>query len=111
MYPFRAYGLSTRHPTRPPKRNCVPSVHFSTSGGVTWSHQPPQSSQVMKIATCGHRPAFTTALTCCAVHRIPFVTLPLPAAFSVAVSAGCSLRALSEYSHETEGNLPAAASV
>src|SRR5438045_6671821 len=76
-----AYGLNTRHPTRDPYRNCVPSVHFSTSGGVTWSYQPPQSSQVMKMTVFGQRPPLTTASTWSAVHFWPALT----------GSTGCSL--------------------
>src|SRR5438105_10232059 len=88
---FLAYGLITRQATRPPYRNWVPSVHFSSSGGLTWSAQPPQSSQVMKKAVLGQRPPATTAFSCASVHCIPLVTLPAPAARSAAVSAGCSL--------------------
>src|SRR6266571_5711945 len=69
-----AYGLSTRHATRDPYRNGVPSVHFSTSGGLTWSYQPPQSSQVMKMTVLRHRPPLTTASTWSAVHFWPALT-------------------------------------
>src|SRR5439155_20663596 len=68
IYAALAYGLNTRHPTRDPERNCVPSVHFSTSGGVMWWYQPPPSSHVMKMSVFGQRPPLTTALTWSAVH-------------------------------------------
>src|SRR5438874_12802184 len=48
-----AYGLNTRHPTREPYRNWVPSGHFSSSGGGTWSDQPPPSCQVTERTGCG----------------------------------------------------------
>ena len=65
----------------------------------------------MRIATLAHKPADTTAWTWLAVHWLPLFTSPAPAARCVAVSAGCSLMISSAYSHETEGSLPAAASV
>src|SRR2546422_8859553 len=76
-----AYGLSTRHATRDPYRNWLPSVHFSTNGGLTWSYQPPQSSQVMKMTVLRQRPPLTTASTWSAVHFWP----------ALRGSTGCSL--------------------
>src|SRR3981189_3729840 len=88
MKPALAYGLNTRQGTRPPSRNWVPSVHFSSSGGLTWLDHPPESSHVTKIATFGHSPPFTIAATCATVQAMPLVTLPLPALRSAGVSPG-----------------------
>src|SRR5258708_5841844 len=88
--------------TREPYRNWVATAgQDSTLGGSTWSSQPPQSSQVIKIAVLGHSPPLTMALTWLTVHCIPWVTL----------SSGCSLSRWSAYTHDTLGSFPAAASV
>src|SRR5262250_3624292 len=41
----------------------VPRPTPSTTGGGTWSYQPPKSSQVTKIAVEGHAGLFMIALT------------------------------------------------
>src|SRR5437588_8009692 len=88
-------------PTRLPQRNCVQSVHFSASGGLTWSYQPPHSSQVMKTTVLGQSPPLTMASIWVAVQWSPAFT----------DSTGCSLIPVGPYTHETVASLPAAASV
>src|SRR5215472_11253459 len=116
MWPAFAKGLNTRQGTREPLRNGSPLnsgcasagrcawalFHLSTTGGSTWSNQPPQSSQVMKIAVLSQSPPLTIAFTCSTVQRMPSVTF----------CSGCSLRSgrPSPYTQETAGSRPEDAS-
>src|SRR2546422_6362954 len=79
-------------------------------GGSTWSYQPPQSSQVTKIAVLGHSPPRTMAFTWSTVHCIPCVTLPTRGSLRSLGSGACSLASCGAYTHDTDGNFLAVAS-
>src|SRR5437870_4553723 len=65
MYPGFAYGEIISNGTRGPRPN------WSIWGGATWSYQPPQSSQVTKIAVVAQSGLCIMALICCTVQFSP----------------------------------------
>src|ERR1700747_195312 len=88
-----------------------PPVHLFFNGGSTWSYQPPQSSQVMKIAELPQSLLCPSLRTRSAVHWLPSLTVCCPAFFPY---GGCSERStglLGAYIQDTFGNFPAATSV
>src|ERR1700751_4107111 len=87
-----------------------PHVHLRFNGASTWSSQPPQSSQVMKISELPQSLLCPSLRTRSAVHWLPSLTVCCPAFFPYGGCSESSTGLLGAYTQDTLGNVPAAAS-
>src|SRR5579864_485271 len=88
-----------------------PPNHLFFNGGSTWSYQPPQSSQVMKIAELAQSLLCPSLRTRSAVHWLPSLTVCCPAFFPYGGCSESSTGLLGAYTQDTLGKFPAATSM
>src|ERR1700745_2094497 len=88
-----------------------PPVPLFFNGGSTWSYQPPQSSQVMKIAELPQSLLCPSLRTRSAVHWLPSLTVCCPAVFPCGGCSDSSTGLLVAYTQDPFGKFPAATSM